>query len=116
MLLSIYTCVKNGLFYDYHVLDMLKHHLPLADEIVVNDGFSTDGTYEQISAIDPKIKVFQSDWGSSRTFGWTMRFKNDARVRWPGRVVHRSLDCDEFIPEWDFVPLWARLPGSGPPP
>ena len=54
--LSLYTCVKDGLYYDYHVVDMLKHHLPLADEIIVNEGFSKDGSYEAIKDIDPKIK------------------------------------------------------------
>jgi hypothetical protein len=43
MKLSIYTIVKNGLYNDLHVEAMLRHHLPLADEIVINDGFSDDG-------------------------------------------------------------------------
>ncbi|HEX5271085.1 MAG TPA: glycosyltransferase family 2 protein [Gemmataceae bacterium] len=108
MLLSIYTSVRNGLFFDYHVIDMLKHHLPLADEIVVNDGFSTDGTYERASALDPKIKVFRSDWGKPTGLSWLTRFKNDARARCGGRWCI-NLDCDEFIPEWEFEPLRALL-------
>jgi glycosyltransferase involved in cell wall biosynthesis len=107
-MLSIYTCVKNGLFYDYHVVDMLKHHLPLADEIVVNDGFSTDGTYEQISKLDPKIKVFQSDWGQPTSFQWFRGFKNEARRRCTGQWCI-NLDSDEFIPEWEFEKLRAHL-------
>jgi hypothetical protein len=34
MKLSVYTFVKTGLYQDYHLLDMLRHHLPLADEII----------------------------------------------------------------------------------
>ena len=30
MRLSLYTSVKDGLYFDYHVVEMLKHHLPLA--------------------------------------------------------------------------------------
>jgi len=56
MLLSIYTCVRNGIYYDFHVVEMLKHHLPLADEIVVHEGYSDDGTYEAIAGLDPKIR------------------------------------------------------------
>ena len=65
MKLSIYTFVKNGLFYDFHVAAMLRHHLPLADEIIVNEGNSTDGTYEAIRDIDPKVHVHRSDWDQS---------------------------------------------------
>ena len=111
MLLSIYTSVRNGLFYDYHVVDMLKHHLPLADEIVVNDGFSTDGTFERISAIDPKIKAFQSAWGDPKDFQWFRGFKNEARRRCAGRWCI-NLDSDEFIPEWEFEKLRSRLERS----
>jgi hypothetical protein len=58
MLLSIYTYVKNGIHLDYHVVDMLKHHLPLADEIVVNEGFSTDGTFEVFPRLTRKSRSF----------------------------------------------------------
>ena len=112
MLLSIYTSVRNGLFYDYHVVDMIKHHLPLADEIIVNDGCSTDGTYEAVSRLDhTKVKVFRSDWGKPTDLGWITRFKNDARSRCRGRWCI-NLDCDEFIPEWEFESLRARLERS----
>lgn len=108
MLLSIYTFVKNGLFYDYHVVEMLKHHLPLADEIVVNEGYSNDGTYEQISRIDPKIKVFRSEWGNPKDFTWFVQFKDSARRLCKGEWCI-LLDCDEFIPEWEFPRIRAYL-------
>ena len=67
MKLSLYTFVRNGLKYDFHVVEMLKHHLPLVDELIVNEGYSTDGTFERISNIDPKIQVFRSEWGEQRS-------------------------------------------------
>ena len=54
--------VKNGLYFDYHVLPMLKHHLPLADEIIVNDGYSNDGTYEAVRQLDPKDLLQTRGW------------------------------------------------------
>ncbi|MDZ4817756.1 MAG: glycosyltransferase family 2 protein [Planctomycetota bacterium] len=108
MKLSIYTCVKDGLFYDYHVEAMLRHHLPLVDEIIVNDGGSQDGTFEIISNIDPKIKVFQSDWGKPTGLSWLADFKNVARKRCTGDWCI-NLDCDEFIPEWEFAELREHL-------
>ena len=84
MKLSLYTFVRNGLKYDFHVVEMLKHHLPLVDELVVNEGYSTDGTYERITNIDPKIRVFQSRWGEQQSMEWYRQFKNDARKRCTG--------------------------------
>jgi glycosyltransferase involved in cell wall biosynthesis len=101
MKLSIYTFVKNGLFYDFHVAAMLRHHLPLADEIIVDEGHSTDGTYEAIRDIDPKIKIYRSEWDTSNPESWHRDFKNRARERCTGDWCI-LLDCDEFIPEWEF--------------
>ncbi len=108
MLLSIYTFVKNGIKQDYHVAEMLRHHLPLADEIIVNEGYSTDGTYERISAISPKIKIFRSEWGKADSFNWFLHFKNEARRRCTGDWCI-LLDCDEFVPEWEFEKLRQTL-------
>jgi hypothetical protein len=106
--LSIYTFVKNGLSQDYHVLEMLRHHLPLAEEIIVNEGYSTDGTFERITQIDPKIKVFRRHWGAATGLDWYLGFKNEARQACTGDWCI-LLDCDEFIPEWDFERLRAHL-------
>lgn len=100
MKLSLYTFVKNGLYQDYHVLCMLKHHLPFVDEIVVNEGYSTDGTFEAISNLDPKIKIFRSEWGQGKNIDWYIDFKNAARKRCQSEWC-LLLDCDELIPEWE---------------
>src|SRR5215831_20472066 len=102
MKLSVYTYVKNGLFLDFHVVAMLKHHLALADEIVVNEGFSDDGTYEAIRDIDPKIKVYRSRWDDVPPGrSWWGCLSDDARQRCTGDWCVK-LDTDEFIPEWEF--------------
>jgi hypothetical protein len=105
MLLSIYTCIKDGLFYDFHVVDMLKHHLPLADEIIVNEGYSTDGTYERICNLHPNIKVHRHRWNSpTGTADWYVRAKDTARQLCRGEWC-LLLDADEFVPEWEFEEL-----------
>jgi glycosyltransferase involved in cell wall biosynthesis len=102
MFLSVYTCVKNGLHFDFHVVEMLKHHLPLADEIIVNEGYSTDGTFEAISNLDPKIRIIRTHWGEpSDTYAWYLQPKNNARRQCRGEWC-LYLDADEFIPEWEF--------------
>jgi glycosyltransferase involved in cell wall biosynthesis len=108
MKLSLYTFVRNGLFYDFHVEAMLRHHLPLADEIIVNEGYSDDGTYEAIRNIDPKIQVHRFQWDRSDPNGWHRQFKNQARQLCTGDWCI-LLDCDEFIPEWEFDRLRTFL-------
>jgi hypothetical protein len=106
--ISLYTCVKDALYWDLHAEAMLRHHLPLADEIIVNEGYSTDGTFERISQIDPKIKIFRSHWQEPSSLDWYQSFKDPARRQCTGQwCIH--LDCDEFIPEWEFEGLKKRL-------
>ena len=111
MRLSVYTYVRDGLYLDFHVLAMLRHHLPLADEIVVAEGFSKDGTYEAITKLDPKIQVVRTEFGAIKDMGWFGRCKDVARVRCTGDWCI-YLDADEFIPDWDFERLRATLANS----
>jgi len=101
MKLSIYTAARDCIRNDYPLLEMLRHHLPLADEIVVNEGHSRDGTFEHIQNLDPKIKVFRTRWEKPKGKNWWIHFKDAARRQCSGDwCIH--LDCDEFIPEWEF--------------
>src|SRR5688500_3753831 len=105
MKLSIYTFIKDGLFLDYHVVAMLKHHLSLADEIVVVEGQSTDGTYEAIKDLDAKITVIRSHpVTTDPSISWLTACKNESRRGCTGDWCI-LLDCDEFIPEWEFERL-----------
>ena len=108
MKLSIYTAAKNAIAQDFHVEAMLRHHLPLADEIVVNEGYSTDDTYERISNIDRKIRVFRTRWETPRNLQWWVDFKEAARRECTGDWCI-LLDCDEFIPEWEFEAIRRHL-------
>jgi glycosyltransferase involved in cell wall biosynthesis len=108
MKISIYTAVRNGIENDFHVEAMLRHHSPLADEIVVNEGYSTDTTYERICNIAQNISVFRSHWGEASDIGWYVRFKEEARKKCTGDWCI-LLDCDEFIPEWEFESLRSTL-------
>jgi hypothetical protein len=108
MKISLYTFVRNGLRQDFHVEAMLRHHLPFADEIVVHEGMSTDRTHDVVANIDPKIRVFRSDWDAHRGLDFINRFKDEARRRCTGDWCV-MLDADEFIPEWQFDSLRQRM-------
>ena len=108
MKITLYTAIKDGFAQDLHAEAMLRHHLDLADEIVVNEGFSSDETLERISRIDPKIKIFQSVWEKPKDLAWCIGFKDAARRASTGDwCIH--LDCDEFIPEWEFAEIRQHL-------
>lgn len=115
MKISLYTIVRDGIYYDYHVEAMLRHHLPLVDEIVVNEGYSSDDTFERISAIDNKIKVFREKWElGTKADPLYRRCKELARRKCTGDWCI-LLDCDEFIPEWEFDEIRKYL-SSAPKP
>lgn len=108
MKLSLYTAVKDGIKNDLHIEAMLKHHLPLVDELIVNEGYSQDETFTKISQIDPKIKIFRSIWETPKDLAWCIGFKEEARRHCSGDwCIH--LDCDEFIPEWEFDAIRRKL-------
>jgi len=101
MKISVYTAMRDCIRHDYPYLDMIRHHLPLADEIVINEGYSTDGTYESLQGLDPKVRVFRSKWNQESGENWWIHFKDAARRACTGDwCVH--LDSDEFIPDWEF--------------
>jgi glycosyltransferase involved in cell wall biosynthesis len=106
MRLSLYTFVKDGIRLDYHTVAMLKYHAKLFDEIVVVEGFSTDGTYEAICNIDQKIKIIRKELGRQSVMGvsWTANAKDTARRACTGDWCV-LLDSDEFLPEWEFERL-----------
>jgi hypothetical protein len=108
MKIALYTAMRNCRRLDYPYEEMLRHHLPLVDEIVVNDGWSNDGSYEVIARLDPRIRVFRTKWNRPRGENWWIHFKDEARravdADW---CIH--LDADEFIPEWEFESLRAYL-------
>jgi len=108
MKISIYTTVKNGLYFDYPIKEMLLHHLPLADEILVNEGYSTDSTFEHIKDLHSKIRIIRTEWDFSNPTTVFAKIKNDVRRCCTGDWCI-SLDCDEFIPEWQFDEIKETL-------
>ena len=108
MKISIYTFARNAIYYDYHIVDMLLHHLDFADEIIVNEGYSTDDTFNRIKRIDSKIKIYKNKWDTANPIEWLARFKNEARKLCTGDWCI-LLDADEFIPEWEFSRIRCYL-------
>lgn len=66
MKVSGFTFVRNGVKYDYPVVESILSILPVCDELVVAVGNSEDNTLELIKSInDPKIKIIETIWDDS---------------------------------------------------
>ncbi len=64
-MISGFMIVKNVLKPGYPFVEAIASALPICDEFLISDGYSTDGTYEivqKISKLNKKVKVFRQEW------------------------------------------------------
>jgi glycosyltransferase involved in cell wall biosynthesis len=101
MKISVYTAIRNATILDFPIAEVLRHHLPLADEFVVLEGYSDDNTFDIVSAVDPKVRVIREVWDRSEPGAWWRNFKQKAKSHCTGDWCI-FVDADEFIPEWEF--------------
>ena len=62
---SGFTLIRNGQQFDYPYLESIRSLLPLVDELIINVGYGTDSTLEQLKKLaqeEKKIQIFESDW------------------------------------------------------
>lgn len=58
-----FTIIRNGIKYDYPIVEAIQSILPLCDEVVVAVGNSEDDTRNMIQAIHPtKIRIIDTVW------------------------------------------------------
>jgi hypothetical protein len=79
MKISGFTFVRNGIKYDYPIVEAIQSILPLCDEMIVAVGNSEDTTLSLIKNIpSPKIRIIETVW--------------DDRLREGGRVLAVETD------------------------
>ncbi len=64
-MISGFMITKNVLRQGYPFVEAIASALPICDEFLISDGFSSDGSYEilqKMAASNPKIKIFQDPW------------------------------------------------------
>jgi glycosyltransferase involved in cell wall biosynthesis len=111
-MLSTYTICSNPLSEYYPIKEMVLSNLQFADEVVVADFDSTDGTLELLNYIQEdikknlskyygRLKIVIGDTKYENTEYFYTEAKNQALDACTNDWVVR-IDADEIIPEWSF--------------
>ena len=63
--ISGFTIVRNTLSQGYPFVESIISAMPVCDEFIIADGYSTDGTWEilqRLAELYPKIKLSRDKW------------------------------------------------------
>lgn len=104
--ISGYTTTRNCVSQEYPFEASIKSMLGFADEVVVVDGGSDDGTWEKLQAWasqEDRLKVYQveRDWSHPRHAVYDGLQKAEARSRCTGEFLWQ-MDSDEIVHENDY--------------
>lgn len=99
--LSAFSVCKNPLSLDYAVVEMINSCLPVADEVVIGEMGSTDGSREMLdewSEREPRIRIVDiKDWTLCRgDMKWFTNSLNDCRQHLKYSMM-LELDMDEVL-------------------
>lgn len=72
-MISGFMIVKNVLKQGYPFVEAIASALPICDEFLISDGYSTDGTFEilkRISSLNKKIRIFRYNWPKTKNLDY----------------------------------------------
>ena len=107
--------VKNVLEQGYPFIEAIASALPICDEFLISDGYSTDGTYEiikRITNLNPKVKVYRYRWPDKKDLTVLADVTNQVRSKCRFQYIF-SVQANEVIHEQS-APFIKALPSMLP--
>jgi hypothetical protein len=114
-MISGFMVLKNVLKTGYPFVESIAASLPVCDEFLISEGYSTDGTFEvvdKISKLNKKVKVYRQQWPSVKKYSVIAEVTNAIRAKCRYDYIF-SIQANEIIHE-DSVELIKALPEMRP--
>ncbi|HEV2317863.1 MAG TPA: glycosyltransferase family A protein [Thermoplasmata archaeon] len=111
-----FSVVRNGIRNGYPFLEAIRSALPVCSRVYVGEGFSDDGTYEALEALqrsDPRIVLCRIRWEAAGGGGAPIRTALNALRAGLTEPWLFQFDANDVIPAED-VPVLRRLPTLHP--
>jgi hypothetical protein len=114
-MISGFMIVKDLLKQGYPFVEAVASSLPICDEFLISDGYSTDGTFkivQKMAKLNKKIKVFRQEWPTARRYTVLGEVTNAIRKKCRFEYI-LSIQANEIIHE-DSVDFISGLPQMCP--
>jgi hypothetical protein len=114
-MISGFMILKDVMNQGYPFVEAIAQALPICDEFLISDGYSTDGTFEliqQIAKTNSKIKVFRYKWPTQRKLDILGEVTNALIPKCRGQYIF-SVQANEVIHE-ESAELIRSLPNLRP--
>ncbi len=110
-MISGFMTLKNVVKTGYPFVEAIASSLPICDEFLISEGFSTDGTFEvlqKIEKLNKKVKLFRHEWPSTQKYSVIAEVTNLIRAKCSRNYIF-SIQANEIVHE-DSVELLKALP------
>ena len=114
-MISCFMVLKNVLKTGYPFVESIAACLPVCDEFLIGEGYSTDGTFEvveKIATLNKKVKVIRQQWPKAKKYSVIAEVTNEIRTKCSHNYIF-SIQANEIIHE-DSVELIKALPEMRP--
>ena len=103
--------LKDVLKTGYPFVESIAASLPVCDEFLISEGYSTDGTYEvvqKISQLNKKVKVYRQEWPAIKKYSVIAEVTNAIRAKCSHDYIF-SIQANEVLHEKN-IKLIRALP------